>query len=251
MPLQHETEEELSEGIRKLMYRMSALGAPSLKNDIRANAVSVSVQESAFRNTIREVFGADSPEFEEFGNLQMLHGPLRIGMSPGEMALARLRGRDYMVQVISELIQRLQQKTIELRRRIEAGSPPPTFGDLHSEIATAAKDLVANGHYWEAVFAAGKALVLLVKQRSGRNDLEGVALMRTVFSKNSPILKFNELATASDLDEQEGMMHLYEGAVMALRNPGGHGFPTGPDARAIQYIQFLSLLATRVDEALK
>lgn len=251
MPVQWKTEEELSEGIRKLMYRMDALGAPSLKSDIHANAVSVSVQESAFRNTVREVFGADSSEFAEFGSAQMLHGPLRVGMSPGEVALARLRGRDYMLQVLSELIQRLQQKIIELRRRIETGSLPSAVGDLHPAIATATKDLVASGHSWEAVFAAGKTLVLHVKQRSERTDLDGVALMRTVFSKNSPILKFNGLATASDLDEQEGMMHLYEGAVMALRNPGGHGFPTGPDARAMQYIQFLSLLATRVDEAVR
>ena len=249
--MQWKTEEELSEGIRKLMYRMDALGAPSPESDIRKNAVSVSVQESAFRNTIREVFGADSPEFEEFGNLQMLRGPLRVGMSPGEVALAKLRGRDYMVQVLSELIQRLQQKITELRRRVEAGSLPPPSGDLHPAIAAAAKDLVATGHSWEAVFAAGKALVLHVKQRSGRTDLDGVPLMRTVFSKNNPILKFNELATASDLDEQEGMMHLYEGAVMALRNPGGHGFPTGPDVRAMQYIQLLSLLATRADEAVR
>lgn len=249
MPTQWKNEEDLSEGIRKLMYRMDALGAPSLKSDIEANGVSVSVQESAFRNTIREVFGADSPEFEEFGNVQMLQGPLRVGMSAGEVALARLRGRDYMVHVLSELIQRLQQKIIELRRRIEACSLPSASEELHPVVATATKDLVASGHAWEALFAAGKALVLHVKQRSGRTDLEGVALMRTVFSKNSPILKFNELATASDLDEQEGMMHLYEGAVMALRNPGGHGLPTGPDERAMQYIQFLSLLAARVDEA--
>jgi len=53
VPTQWKNEEDLSEGIRKLMYRMDALGAPSLKSDIEANGVSVSVQESAFRNTIR------------------------------------------------------------------------------------------------------------------------------------------------------------------------------------------------------
>ncbi len=38
---------------------------------------------------------------------------------------------------------------------------------------------------------------------------------------------FSELGDATELDEQEGMMHLFEGAVLAIRNPGGHGFPGG------------------------
>ena len=31
-------------------------------------------------------------------------------------------------------------------------------------------------------------------------------------------------------------MHLFEGAVLAVRNPGGHAFPEGPEQRAIEYI---------------
>jgi uncharacterized protein YecE (DUF72 family) len=42
-----------------------------------------------------------------------------------------------------------------------------------------------------------------------------------------------------------------EGAVLAIRNPGGHSFPEGPEQRAVEYICFLSLLAYRVEEAKK
>jgi len=73
--------------------------------------------------------------------------------------------------------------------------------------------------------------------------------MRTVFSKNAPILAFNELSDQTDQDEQEGMMHLFEGAVLGIRNPGGHSFPEGPEQRAIEFISLLSLLAYRVEEA--
>ena len=250
MPRHWKTEDELSEAIRALMYRIDCLQAESLARDIQANAVNVAVQESAFRNTIREIFGSDSPEFEEFGSAQMLRGPLRVGMPQSEVVQAKLRGREYMVQVCAELIGRLQQKILEIRRKVEAGHlTSSTEPQIHPTIDAATKDLVANGHHWEAVFAAGKALVLHVKDRSGRYDVDGVALMRTVFSKKDPILRFNELATTTDLDEQEGMMHLFEGAVMAIRNPGGHGFPTGSEALASQYIQLLSLLAARVDAA--
>jgi uncharacterized protein (TIGR02391 family) len=106
-----------------------------------------------------------------------------------------------------------------------------------------------DGHPWEAVFAASKALINYVKERSGRYDLDGAPLVRTVFSKNGPVLAFNDLADQTDLDEQEGMMHLFEGAVLTIRNPGGHSFPKGSEQRAIEYTSFLSLLAYRVQEA--
>ena len=252
MPKQWKSEDELSEAIRALMYRIDSVQAESVTRDIRSNAVSVALQESAFRHTIKEVFGADSPEFEEFGGTQILHGPLRIGMSESEKVQAKLRGREYMVQVCMELIGRLQQKILELRRKVEAGQlVHSTAPRLHLVIAEATDDLVANRHLWEAVFAASKALVLHVQDRSGRHDIDGVALMRTVFSKKDPVLRFNPLLTTTDQDEQEGMMHLFEGAVMAIRNRGAHGFPTGSEDLAVQYVQLLSLLASRADEASK
>jgi uncharacterized protein (TIGR02391 family) len=107
------------------------------------------------------------------------------------------------------------------------------------------------GQPWDAVFAAAKALVNYVKERSDRYDLDGARLMREVFSRNGPVLAFNNLADQTEKDEQEGMMHLYEGAVLAIRNPGGHAFPEGSEQRAIEYISFLSLLAFRVQEAKK
>ena len=111
------------------------------------------------------------------------------------------------------------------------------------------RDLFLDGHNWEAVFAAAKALVNYVKERSGRHDLDGAPLARTVFSQNDLILAFNNISDQTELDEQEGMMHLFEGAILGIRNPGSHSFPEGPEQRAIEYISFLSLLAYRVREA--
>src|SRR5262249_16349559 len=123
---------------------------------------------------------------------------------------------------------------------------------LNAHIVNAARDLFHDGHYAQAVFDAAKVLVDLVKQRSSRTDLDGAELMRTVFSSRSPILESNALADESDLNEQEGMMHLYEGAVLAVRNVRGHrpGFKDEPQ-RALQYLELLSLLADRLDETTK
>jgi hypothetical protein len=55
-----------------------------------------------------------------------------------------------------------------------------------------------DGHPWEAVFAAAKALVNYVKERSGRHDLDGAPHVRAVFSKRRfsmfVYVKWNSLA---------------------------------------------------------
>ena len=88
-----------------------------------------------------------------------------------------------------------------------------------------------------------------VKEKSRRHDLDGSGLMSTVFSKNKPVLAFNDLKDQRDADEQEGMMHLFMGAVLALRNPRAHALPDDSPEAAVEYIVFLSLLARRVDQA--
>jgi uncharacterized protein (TIGR02391 family) len=144
----------------------------------------------------------------------------------------------------------------ERREDLEGGDKPAPSSyfeklNLHPRIADVARDLFLDGHHFEAVFAGAKALVNFVKERSGRHDLDGAPLVRTVFSKNNPVLAFNELADQADQDQQEGLMHLFEGAVLGIRNPGGHAFPEGSEQRAIEYISLLSLLAYLVQEAKK
>ena len=75
--------------------------------------------------------------------------------------------------------------------------------------------------------------------------------MRTVFSKNAPILAFNDLSDQSDFDEQEGMMHLYEGVALGIRNPRGHDFQEDSADRALEYICLISMLANRLEETTK
>ena len=90
-----------------------------------------------------------------------------------------------------------------------------------------------------------------MKERSGRHELDGTSLVRSVFSKHNPTLAFSDLSDQTQQDEQEGIMHLFEGAVLAIRNPGGHSFPEGSEQRAIEYISLLSMLAYLVQEAKK
>lgn len=172
-----------------------------------------------------------------------------MNMATHEIIAATERGRVQTLGILRGLVGRLKEKREDFTAAI--ATPSTYFDDLklHPRIADVSRDLFLDGYHWEAVFAASKALVNYVKECSGKHDLDGAPLMRTVFSRNAPVLAFNDLSDQTDQDEQEGMMHLFEGAVLGIRNPGGHSFPEGPEQRAIEYISLLSLLAYRVQEA--
>ena len=249
-PRDFKSADEIDRGIAKVERRIKELAELDIHAAVVQDTGAVTVAESNSRETIRDVFGPNSPEFREHEYLDIWAGGMSIGMSRGEVIAKKLRGRERVTGILNGLIGRLKEKREDLAGGAVAA--PSTYIDklnLHPRILDVSRDLFLDGYHWEAVFAASKALVNYVKERSGRHDLDGAQLVRAVFSKNNPILAFNDLTDQTDSDEQEGMMHLFEGAVLGIRNPGGHAFPEGPEQRAIEYLSLLSLLAYRVQEA--
>jgi len=123
---------------------------------------------------------------------------------------------------------------------------------IHPEIEKVSKKLFLDKHFPQAIFEAFKKVNNLVKERSGRKDLDGKSLMQTVFSVNNPILKFNELSNQSDKDEQEGFMHLFAGAMLGIRNPKGHENIVQKDVyKTLEYLIFASLLCKKLEETKK
>lgn len=92
---------------------------------------------------------------------------------------------------------------------------------LHNSIVFVGRKLFCDGYYSQAIFEACKILNKRVQELSN-SSLDGKKLMLDVFSVNNPKLKFNQLVSQSDKDEQEGFMHLFEGTMQGIRNPKGH-----------------------------
>ena len=92
---------------------------------------------------------------------------------------------------------------------------------------------------------------MFVQMRSMRPELSGTDLMLHVFSQKNPILKFNELKTETDKSEQQGMMFLYAGAMLALRNPRAHSIMVDDPENALDIILFISLLMKSLDNTTK
>ncbi|HET6863193.1 MAG TPA: TIGR02391 family protein [Pyrinomonadaceae bacterium] len=248
-PHEFRSPEEVDSAIGKLNRRVQELEKLDVRSAVLNHTGAVKVIRSNVRETIREVFGSNSPEFDEHQYLDIWGGPMHMGMHHGEIVQGTERGRVEVIAILKGLIGRLEEKRSDFVRG--AVPAPSSYFDrlnLHPRIRDVARDRFIDGYHWDAVFAGSKALLNFVKERSGL-DIDGASLVRTAFSKNNPVLAFNELANQTDIDEQEGMMHLFEGAVLAIRNPGGHAFPEGSEQRAIEYISLLSLLAYRVQEA--
>jgi len=234
----------------KLNRRILELDQLDVKAAVLNQTAAAEVAQSNVRETIREVFGSNSPEFKEHQNIDLWEGPIFMGMDDYGIINGTERGRRQVIGILRGLVGRLTERREDLGAGTTAA--PSTYFDrlnLHPRIREVSRDLFMDGHPWEAVFAASKALINYIKERSGRHDLDGAPLVRAVFSKNGPVLAFNDLANQTDLDEQEGMMHLFEGVVLAIRNPGGHSFPEGPEQRAIEYVSLISLLAYRLQES--
>ena len=123
---------------------------------------------------------------------------------------------------------------------------------IHPKIKKVSEKLFLDKHYSQAILDAFKEVNNLVKKKSYRNDLDGKQLMLTVFSLNKPILKFNDLISQSDKDEQEGYMHLFAGAMQGIRNPKAHDNIIQNDSfKALEYLAFASLLCKKIDKTKK
>jgi uncharacterized protein (TIGR02391 family) len=248
-PIVFKSTDEIERAIGKLERRIQDVERLDVEASFQADDGKIGIVESNIRNTIREVFGEGSPEFREHEHIEMWAGSLFFGIADHERLASVLKGRAVVVNVLNSLIARLKEKLEDLEGG-EKPRPSAYFNklNLHPRIQGVAEDRFLDGHHWDAVFSASKALVNFVKEQSGL-ELDGAKLMYSAFSKNNPVLAFNDLSDTTDRDEQEGMMHLFVGAVLAIRNPGGHSFPEGSEQRALEYISFLSTLAYRVQEA--
>lgn len=206
--------------------------------------------QDRIRRTVLEIFGPNSPEYGRLRYHRIWHGPQFVNM-PREQIQAGFRdGFPHTGVMLKALMDRVEEARSELGTDSTARTRSAFEGlDLHPRIAEAARELYQDKHYRQSVLDASIALVNYVKEKSRRHDLDGSTLMSTVFSPNAPVLAFNPLTDQTDKDEQQGLMHLFMGAVLALRNPRAHSvFDDSPEL-ALDSIAFLSMLAKRLDGA--
>ena len=240
--------------IPKLERRFAEMEAVDLATIRERGEARFDALQQKLDDTLIEIFGADSIEYNRYHIYSLDTASIIIyGDTPlHEIVEGYRRGIEQAVSNLRTIIDLFTEKLGDLGETPE-GRAARVFGDLdlHAEISRACSKLFHDGHYANAVEDACKVLDLLVKMRSGRVDLSGTDLMFTVFSPKGPILKFNELQTETHKSEQQGMMYLYAGTMLALRNPRAHELVEDHPERALEYLGLLSLLAKSLDQASK
>jgi uncharacterized protein (TIGR02391 family) len=227
---------------------------------LNANAHQDPRFEIAERNIdddIKEIFGEGSTEYERHGAHTIYRTDAAYSLSYEDddeyQTKARRNGIAATKVMLQSLITRIDERSREaLLGAITGFKVAPTPLDqkaIHTRIHDACSRQFKDQHYRDAILAAGIALVNYVKEKSGRFDLDGHPLMTTVFSVNNPVLKFNDLRDQTERNVQQGMMHLFAGAVLALRNPRAHSLDPDTTEYALEAISFISFLAKQLDTA--
>ncbi len=244
-----DSEAEIDRGVEKLTRCKTLLDelwdSQAAFDDPRTRTL-----EDRIHTTVLEIFGPNSPEYGRDSHHQIWHGGQYVGMPKHEIQAGFRAGFPHTGVRLKSLMDRLEEARSDLGRDSTARTRAAFEGlELHPRIGEAARELYGDGHYGQSVLDGSIALVNYVKEKSRRHDLVGASLMSTVLSPNKPILAFNGLSNQMEKDEQEGFMHLFIGAVLALRNPRAHAiFDDSPEI-ALDYVAFLSLLAKRLDGA--
>ncbi|MDP9225779.1 MAG: TIGR02391 family protein [Actinomycetota bacterium] len=120
---------------------------------------------------------------------------------------------------------------------------------LHPRVEAACSKLLNDMHYPQAVFEASKALMQLVRDKTGLTS-DGAQLVESALSPKAPMLAVNKLETEAERDEQRGILHLAQGVVYAIRHQGAHVAGQREERdRAFEMLGIISYLARRIEEA--
>ncbi|MCK4821191.1 TIGR02391 family protein [bacterium] len=246
------TPEQMKAAIPNLKRRIDELKEIDIDTIQERGETRFEALKQKIDSTLVDIFGNNSIEYNRFsiGYLCTASMNLMYETPLHEVREGYKQGIEQAISSLKTIIELFEEKIGALGKSPE-GRALKAFGelDIHPEVERAVVKLFRDGHYANAVEDACKVLDGLVKIRSGKHDISGTELMQTVFSPKNPILKFNDLKTETDKSEQQGMMFLYAGAMLAFRNPRAHEIIEDDPEKALEYIVFLSLLAKSLDKA--
>ena len=245
---------QMSEALPRLTRRLKELddfiGDPPL-SEVSATAKAL---QQKYDDTLIEIFGNDTLEYERFRINSFYDMIVALDLSGYQSSHAEdvapyKKGVENGARNLKTIIELFNEKLAESASPLTAPSRALESLQLHPQIADASIELFKGGHYANAIEDACKVLDLLVKMKSKRTDPSGTELMQLVFSPKAPLLKFNEQQNDSEKSEQQGMMYLYSGAMLAFRNPRAHGLLSDDPVVAIEIIGFVNFLAKTLDRA--
>jgi len=244
----------MSHSLPRLRRRLAELESFSVSEGKDVARAAATALHQKYDDTLIDVFGPNTIEYDRYKMTEFYFytGASVIGRSyssrtPAEEVEPYKRGVERGAANLRTIIEIFEEKVSD-----DGGAPVTSARaleslHLHPSIADAVVDLFKGEHYANAIEDACKVLDLLVKMKSKRSDPSGTELMQVVFSPKNPILKFNDQENDSEKSEQQGMMNLYAGVMLAFRNPRAHGLLIDDPIVAFEVIGFVNFLAKSLD----
>jgi uncharacterized protein (TIGR02391 family) len=120
--------------------------------------------------------------------------------------------------------------------------------NLHSAVVEASKHQFINNDFPSSVFNAYKKLLAQIQDKSDDFFEDGVKLVTSIFNPEKPVLQSSLAKWTADTSIQEGIMHLFMGAVLCVRNVFAHKsvYLTNPND-TLEYLSFASFLFKILD----
>ena len=123
--------EEIDAAIAKLRRRVDDLEKLDARRAALDHSGRLDTVRSNVRDSIREVFGANSPEYMEHQYIKIWHGAESMMMDDHYIAEATENGRAHVIGILKGLIGRLEEKKADLVR----GAAPRHRGRATQRVA--------------------------------------------------------------------------------------------------------------------
>lgn len=242
---------EAKQAIQKLERRIIEVRALSEKKVRYNDQVARNAQQN-IRDAILEIYGELSPEFRSHGYHEIWNGQHVMGMDESSKQRNFEGGIPQTVTMLEGLIERLNERLLELPAADSGNSQVDGFWDLlHPRIVQLARSRFESGHLADAVESAFKEVNAVVKdlvKRKTGQEFDGSDLMNRAFSVTSPIVTLDDLSTESGKNIQKGFMQIFSGAMTGVRNPKTHENVTIDEKRAVHFLFLASLLMSKFDD---
>ena len=241
---------QMREALPKLERRIAELRAFDISSVQDVSDPRIEALRHKIADLLVSIFSNDTVEYRRYHILRLVDLPILVNYrhDPQDVQGGLKKGIEKAISNLETVRDLFNEKLNDLGES-PIGRAHKAFAELaiHPELQRAVGKLFTDGHYANAVEDACKVLESFVKMRSGKDDLSGTDLMTTVFSPKNPILRFNDLNTETDRSEQQGMMFLYAGAMLALRNPRAHGIVEDEPEKALELLSFINFLMKSLD----
>jgi len=126
---------------------------------------------------------------------------------------------------------------------------------IHPRILQVAKQLYLDNHFSDAVEDSFKEIAARVRKLFSivrpeqQPPTSEYTLMTTVFSENSPLLKFCKTDNDTGKNIQRGYMNMLAGSMAGIRNPKAHTNDIISSEDAMRKLMYASMLMHKIDEA--